>query len=141
VVSGFLFTDIEIADIRFSLSQEGNMARERALKVVLVVVGLLFVATAYPLVAMRLDESLQMMLSLYVTLGIFLLLAARNPSAYRSVIAFAAWSSIAHAAVMTVQGFYDVAERVHFLVGSAMFVLIGVALLAVSPPKSNAVEA
>lgn len=117
------------------------MVRERALKVVLVVVGLLFVATAYPLVAMRLDESLQMMLSLYVTLGIFLLLAARNPSAYRSVIAFAAWSSIAHALVMTVQGFYDVAERVHFLVGSAMFVLIGVALLAVSPSKSNAVEA
>lgn len=57
------------------------MVRERVLKVVLVVVGLLFVAMAYPLVAMRLDEALQMMLSVYVTLGIFLLLAARNPSA------------------------------------------------------------
>jgi len=42
-----------------------------------------------------------MMLSLYVTLGIFLLLAARNPSANRSVIAFAAWANIAHAAVET----------------------------------------
>jgi uncharacterized membrane protein YoaK (UPF0700 family) len=45
-----------------------------------------------------------MMLSLYVALGIFLLLAARNPSAHRSVIAFAAWSSFAHGAVMAVHG-------------------------------------
>src|SRR3989449_9856847 len=46
-----------------------------------------------------------MMLSLYVTLGIFLLLAARNPSANRSLIAFTAWSSFAHAALMAVQAF------------------------------------
>ena len=49
------------------------MIRERALKVVLVIVGLIFSATAYPVVQMHLDETLQMMLSLYVTLGIFLL--------------------------------------------------------------------
>jgi hypothetical protein len=117
------------------------MIRERALKVVLVVVGLLFVATAYPMVMLRQDEALQMMLSLYVTLGIFLLLAARNPAAYRSVIAFAAWSSFAHAAVMSMQGVYDVAERIHFLAGSAMFVLIGAVLLALSPVKLKVAEA
>ncbi len=117
------------------------MIRERALKVVLVVVGLLFVAMAYPLVAMRLDEALQMMLSVYITLGIFLLLAARNPSGYRSVIAFAAWSSFAHAAVMVVQAYYDVAERVHFLVGVLAMVIIGVALIALSPAKSRLTEA
>jgi hypothetical protein len=117
------------------------MLRERALKVVLVVVGLLFVATIYPLVAMRLDEALQMMLSVYVTLGIFLLLAARNPSAYGSVIAFAAWSSIAHAAVMGVQAWYDVAERVHFLIGDLALVIIGVALIALSPAKFKMVDA
>jgi len=121
--------------------QEGTMIRERALKVVLVVVGLLFVAMAYPLVAMRLDEALQMMLSVYITLGIFLLLAARNPSGYRSVIAFAAWSSFAHAAVMVVQAYYDVAERVHFLVGVLAMVIIGVALIALSPAKSRLTEA
>lgn len=70
------------------------MIRDRALKAVLIVVGLLFVATIYPLLVLQ-EEALQMMLSLYVTLGIFLLLASRNPSAHRSVIAFAAWSSIA----------------------------------------------
>ncbi len=76
-----------------------------------------------------------MMLSVYVTLGIFLLIAARNPSAHRSLIAFAGWSSVAHAAVMAVQSIYDVAERVHFLVGVLLFVVIGIALLALAPAK------
>jgi hypothetical protein len=86
----------------FRFCQEGSMIRERALKIVLV--GLIFLALAYPMVVLRQDEALQMMLSVYVRLGIFLLLAARNPSAYRSVIAFAAWSSIAHAVLMGAQG-------------------------------------
>jgi hypothetical protein len=117
------------------------MIREKALKVVLVVVGLLFVATAYPMVAMRIGEAEQMMLSVYVTLGIFLLIAARNPSAHRSLIAFAGWSSVAHAAVMAVQSVYDVAERVHFLVGVGLFAIIGVALIALSPARFRVAEA
>ena len=81
------------------------MKRERVLKVVLVVLGLLFCAGVYPLVLMAKEEpALAMMMSLYATLGIFLLLAARNPSANRSLIGFTAWSSFAHAAVMAVQG-------------------------------------
>jgi hypothetical protein len=112
------------------------MIRERSLKVVLVVVGILFLATVYPLVQMHLDETLQMMLSIYVTLGVFLLLASRNPSANRSLIAFAAWSSIAHAAVMTVQSLHDVDERVHLLIGSLAFAVIGVALIVLSPMRA-----
>lgn len=111
------------------------MIRDRALKAVLVIVGLMFVATAYPLLSMNLDESLQMMLSVYVTLGVFLLLAVRNPSAHRSLIAFAAWSSFAHAAVMTVQSRHDVAERMHFLIGSLALALICVALLVLMPTQ------
>ncbi len=68
------------------------MIRERALKVVLVLVGLLFTAAIYPLVTSVRDgwqankeEALPMMMSLYFTLGIFLLLTARNPSANRGV--------------------------------------------------------
>jgi hypothetical protein len=118
------------------------MIQERALKVVLVIVGLLFAATIYPLLFLVRDEpTLQMMLSLYVTLGVFLLLASRNPSAHRSLIAFAAWSSIAHASVMAVQAIGDVNERVHLLIGVAMFVIIGLALIAVSPPKLAKVSA
>jgi hypothetical protein len=114
----------------------------RAQKVVLIIVGLLFVATIYPLVFLVRDEpTLQMMLSLYVTLGVFLLLASPNPSAHRSLIAFAAWSSIAHASVMAVQAVGDVNERVHLLIGVAMFVIIGLALIVVSPAKLAKVSA
>ncbi|MGA8273653.1 MAG: DUF6632 domain-containing protein [Candidatus Sulfotelmatobacter sp.] len=109
------------------------MNRERVQKVVLVVVGLLFIATVYPLVQMVTEETLQMMLSIYVTLGIFLLLASRNPAANRSLIAFAAWSSLAHAAVMTVQSRSDIGERVHLLVGSTAFAVIGIALILLRP--------
>jgi tryptophan-rich sensory protein len=74
------------------------MKRERALKIVLVVVGLLFCGAVYPLVLMaKQDPAPAMMMSLYATLGVFLLLASRNPSAHRSLIAFTAWSSFAHA--------------------------------------------
>jgi hypothetical protein len=110
--------------------------RERAQKVVLIIVGTLFVATIYPLLFLVRDEpTLQMMLSLYVTLGVFLLLASRNPSVHRSLIAFAAWSSFAHAATMAVQSIGDVHERLHLLIGVLMFAVIGLALIVVSPPK------
>ena len=113
------------------------MMRERALKVALVLVGLLFSAAAYPLLAMRLEESLRMMLSVYATLGIFLLLASRDPSANRSLIAFTAWSSFAHAAVMAVQVFYNLIPRREAL-GVLTFGVIGVTLLVLAPRKPSA---
>jgi len=116
------------------------MIRERALKIALVIVGLLFAATLYPLLALRNDETLQMMLSIYVTLGIFLLLASRNPSAHRSLIAFTAWSSFAHAAVMAVQSLHDVSERLHLLAGSTALVFIGVVLIVLAPAKQIVTE-
>jgi len=80
-------------------------------------------------------------LSLYVTLGIFLLLAARNPAAHRSLIAFTAWSSFAHATVMSLLGFQHASERVGFLAGSAALVVIGVALIALAPAKQSVEQA
>ena len=112
------------------------MIRMRALKVVLVIVGLLFISNAYWLVKLRDEETLQMMLSIYVTLGVFLLLALRNLSANRSLIAFTAWSSLAHAGVMTVQSFYDFAERTHLRIGSLVFAVIGIALVALVPART-----
>jgi drug/metabolite transporter superfamily protein YnfA len=111
------------------------MNRERALKILMVLVGLLFVAGVYPLTMMlRQEPALAMMMSLYVTLGIFLLLASRNPSANRSLIAFTAWSSFAHAAVMTVQASQNMIER-RELLGVAFFGIVGVALIALAPAK------
>lgn len=114
------------------------MRREKVLKVVLVLLGLLFSAGVYPLVlSVRQEPALAMMLSLYVTLGIFLLLASRNPSANRSLIAFTAWSSFAHATVMAVQASLNmIAGRE--LVGVALFIVIGVALIVLAPAKRPA---
>jgi len=111
------------------------MKRERVLKVVLVVVGLLFCAAVYPLLLMvKEDPALAMMMSLYATLGVFLLLASRNPSSHRSLIAFTAWSSFAHAAVMSFQAFDNLIAR-RELIGSVVFIIIGVALIALAPTK------
>lgn len=73
-------------------------------------------------------------MSLYATLGIFLLLAARNPSEHRSLIAFTAWSNFAHAAIMSFQAFRNLIARGE-LIGSAVLVIIGVALIALAPAK------
>jgi ABC-type Mn2+/Zn2+ transport system permease subunit len=120
------------------------MIRERALKVVLVLVGLVFSAGIYPVVTSVRDgwqankeDALPMMLSLYVTLGIFLLLAARNPSANRSVIAFAAWSSFAHAAVMGVMAVHLANERGDLLIAATVFGTIGAVLIVLAPAKQS----
>ncbi len=111
------------------------MNRELALKIVLAVVGLLFLALAYPMmIFMRQDPALSMMFSLYVTLGVFLLLAIRNPSANRSLIAFTAWSSLVHAAVMGFQALRNMVARGE-LIGVAVLAVIGVALIALAPAK------
>jgi len=121
------------------------MIRKRALKVVLALVGLLFLAGIYP-VAVDLwhanpsDTGDDMMLSLYSTLGVFLLLALRNPSAYRTLFAFAAWSSFAHAVVMSALALQpkQASERAGFLGGSAVLVAIGVVLIVLVPEKLSA---
>jgi len=120
--------------------KEGTMWRERGLKVVLILVGLIFTAGVYPLVGSLLhpagsDMGDTMMLSLYVTLGIFLLIAVRNPSAHPSLIAFAAWSSFAHAVAMSILGLEVASQRVGFLFGSAVLVVIGVVLIVLAPAK------
>jgi hypothetical protein len=110
------------------------MRRERALKVLLVVVRVAFCGLAYPLMMFVKQPALAVMMSLYVTLGIFLIMAARNPSANRSLIAFTAWSSFAHAAVMSFQAFRNLIARGE-LIGSVVLVVIGVALIALAPAR------
>ena len=113
------------------------MNRERALKVVLVVVGVIFCALAYPLIMfVKQAPALAMQFSVYVTLGIFLLFASRNPSANRSLIAFTAWSSFVHAILMAGQAFAGLIARGE-LIGSAVLVVIGVALIALAPAKQG----
>jgi hypothetical protein len=118
------------------------MNRERVLKILLVLVGLLFSAGVYPVTdsLWHANQSMyteDMMLSLYATLGIFLLTAVRNPSANRSLIAFTAWSSFAHAAVMAVMAIQKAAERGELLIAMAVLGIIGVALIVLAPAKQS----
>jgi len=117
------------------------MWRERTLKIVLVVVGLMFTALVYPMTLfIRQEPALAMMLSVYATLGIFLLLAARNPSAHRSLIAFTAWSSLVHAVVMGTQALLHMIERSE-LIGVGVLIVIGIVLLAFAPARESVPQA
>ena len=117
------------------------MNRETALKIVLALVGLLFLLLAYPMVLfIRTEPALSMMMSLYVTLGVLLILAVRNPGEHRSLIAFTAWSSFAHAAVMGTQAWLKVIGRSE-LVGVGVLIVIGVALMALAPARLAAERA
>jgi hypothetical protein len=108
-----------------------------ALKVVLAVVGVIFLALVYPMaVFIRQDPALSMMLSLYVTLGVFLLLATRDPSEHRSLIAFTAWSSLVHAVLMGTQAMRNMVPRGE-LIGVAVLAVIGVVLISLGPTKPS----
>lgn len=116
------------------------MTRERMLKVVLVLVGLLFVAGIYPIfTGLRQtnpgDYGDLMLLSVYVALGVFLLMAVGNPAAHRSLIGFTVWSSFAHGAVMTVLAFQHWSDHRDFLVATALLAVIGALLLVLGPRK------
>jgi hypothetical protein len=120
--------------------------REQALKLVLVVVGLIFLLGVYPSMMLwpsgwrwqpNQPEYEQMILGVYATLGIFLLLAARNPSANRSLIAFTAWSSLVHAAIMAVQAFQHAGEHGHLVGDIPALVLVGVVLIVLAPAKPS----
>jgi hypothetical protein len=116
-----------------------EMKRELALKIVLASVGVLFLALSYPmLVFVRQAPAMSMMFSLYVTLGVFLLLAIRNPSANRSLIAFTAWSSLAHAVLMGTQAFCNMVERSE-LIGVAVLIVIGIAFIVLAPARPQTV--
>lgn len=113
------------------------MRQEPVLKIVLVVVGLLFTAAVIPLVMVFSSEpAVAMMMSIYATLGIFLLLAARDPAANRTLIAFAGWANLAHAGVMAVQEYRHVIVR-RELAGVVIFAIIGVVLVALAPAKQS----
>ena len=121
--------------------------RERATKVVLVVLGLLTVVTNIsPLVTSFLaglrptsGTTAPMFYTILAVLGVFLMLAARNPSAYRSLIAYAVWSSFAHTAIMAVMAMQLPTKRGELLAGVAVTGLGALLLFVLAPRKELAV--
>ena len=76
-----------------------------------------------------------MILGVYATLGVFLLIASRRPAEHRSLIAFTAWSSLVHAGIMTVQALANAGEHGHLLGDVPALIIVGIALIALAPPK------
>jgi hypothetical protein len=123
--------------------------RLRSLRVLLVVVGLIFILAVYPLMTVlwpsgwrwqpNQPEYEQMILGIYATLGVFLLIASRNPLQHLSLIWFTVWSSLVHAGIMTVQAVEMPVEHGHLLGDIPALVIVAV-LLAIFTPRATAVE-
>jgi hypothetical protein len=115
------------------------------LRIALVVTGLTFIFGIFTLGILwpsgwvwgqgHPQHYLMMIIGVYATLGVFLLIASRNPSAHKSLIWFTVWSSVVHGAIMGVQGLSDTAERGH-LVGDAPALILVAIILAVLMPRT-----
>src|SRR5437763_10842387 len=81
------------------------------------------------------SEYLEMIIAIYATLGVFLLIASRNPNQYLALISFAIWSSIVHGAVMAVQSVQNLVY-VHHLYGDVPALSIIAAVLAFLSPRA-----
>jgi hypothetical protein len=122
------------------------MKRERALQIVLLVVGLLYSFWGYLLFNNLWHEKwlnghsdvMPMFLSLNTVLGVCLLIAVKHPARHRLMIAYGACSSLAHAFTMTIMSAQAVAQGTHRQDSPqdiVMFVVIGGTLLALLPAK------
>lgn len=128
--------------------------RTRNLRIALRLVGLTFIFGIYALVVVwpsgwswhtghshfYVPHYLQMILGVYATLGVFLLIASRNPLAHLSLIWFTVWSSVVHAGIMGVQALVNPKHLGH-LFGDVPALLIMAAVLAFLTPRDTAATA
>jgi len=124
-----------------------DATRLRYLRVALVTVGLIFVFGIYTLAAVwpsgwawghGHSHYLSMILGVYATLGVFLLIAAKNPAAHTSLIWFTVWSSVVHALIMAVQAVTDGAERGHLIGDVPALLVVAIVLAALTPRGGRA---
>ena len=120
--------------------------RTKYLRIALLLVGLLFIVGIYPLTIIwpsgwswhtGQSNYLQMILGIYATLGVFLLIASRNPLAHLSLIWFTVWSSIVHGGIMAVQSLTN-SEHVGHLWGDVLALFVIAAVLAFLTPRGAA---
>lgn len=117
--------------------------RIKYLRIVLVVVGLIFTFGIWPLTvlwpsgwswhAAGRSEYLEMILGIYATLGVFLIIASRNPMEHRSLIWFTVWSSIVHGGIMGAQSIANHQHITHLWGDVAALIVVAVALAALTP--------
>jgi hypothetical protein len=126
--------------------------RLKYLRVALAAVGVIFIVGIYSLVMIwpsgwswhsgeshHLPHYLQMILGVYATLGVFLLIASRNPLQHLSLIWFTVWSSVVHAVIMAAQAFAN-PDQVGHLWGDVPALLVVAGVLALLTPRGVAGE-
>ena len=119
--------------------------RMKYLKIALFVVGAIFAFAIYPLTILwpsgwswnpGQSEYLQMILGIYFTLGVFLMIASRNPLAHRSLIWFTVWSSLVHGGIMGIQAIVY-PNQIGHLSGDVPALLIVALVLALLMPRGK----
>jgi hypothetical protein len=123
--------------------------RIKYLRIALLLVGVTFIVGIYTLTIIwpsgwswhtgPVPHYLQMILGVYATLGVFLLVASRNPLAHLSLIWFTVWSSVVHAAIMAAQSLANPEHSGH-LMGDVPALLIVAAVLAFLTPRGAAAK-
>ncbi len=125
------------------------MSRADLLKYALIVFGVIFLLV-YPLAvvwpsgwawhagAPYESDYFMMIVGVYATLGVFLILAARNPEANRSLIMFTAVSSLVHAAIMAAQSLQMPEHMGHLLGDVPGLVAVAVVLFLLMPRERTA---
>jgi hypothetical protein len=118
------------------------------LRVALLLVGVIFIVGIYPLTIIwpsgwswhpGQSDYLQMILGIYATLGVFLLVASRNPLAHLSLIWFTVWSSIVHGGIMAVQSLAN-SDHIGHLWGDVLALFVVAAVLALLTPRGAAAK-
>lgn len=124
-----------------------DVERLKYLRIALFVFGLFFIFGIWPLSqvwhsgwswhAEGRSHYFEMILGIYATLGVFLILASREPMAHASLIWFTVWSSVVHGAIMAVQALGDPHQTGH-LWGDVPALFIAAIILAVLMPRRRA---
>lgn len=124
-----------------------EVARLKYLKLALQLFGAIFIFGIYAMMLVwpagwgwepRQPEYEQMILGIYATLGVFLILAAKDPLANRSLIWFTICSSIVHAAIMLVQALRDDMEKANLIGDIPALFLVAIVLWILMPGKASA---
>jgi hypothetical protein len=125
----------------------------RNLRIALIAVGVTFIVGIYSLImvwpsgwswhaghSQSMPHYLQMILGVYATLGVFLLIASRNPLAHLSLIWFTVWSSVVHAGIMAAQALVD-REQIAHLWGDVPALFVVAAVLAFLTRRATVADA
>jgi hypothetical protein len=130
-----------------TLREEKDMTdtdRVKYLRIALILVGVVFIFGIYAMTilwpsgwswhATGRSEYLEMIMGIYATLGVFLLIASRDPLAHRDLIWFTVWSSVVHGGIMAAQSLAK-PEHIGHLWGDVPALFVVALVLALLTPR------